>query len=41
MNGTYGLIAEQGFYCVLAAIVLIVVEVAIRTKNMKDKDGTE
>lgn len=41
MNGTYGLIAEQGFYCVLAAIVLIVVAVAIRTKNMKDKDGTE
>ncbi len=41
MNGTYGLIAEQGFYCVLAAIVLIVVAVAIHTINTKDKDGAE
>lgn len=41
MNGTYGLIAEQGFYCVLAAIVLIVVAIAIRTINTKDKDGAE
>lgn len=38
MNGTYGLIAEQGFYCVLAAIVLIVVAVAISVITYKDED---
>lgn len=41
MNGTYGIIADQAFYCILAVIAFVVVAIAIRTINTKDKDGAE
>lgn len=38
MNGTYGLIAEQGFYCVLAAAALVLIAVVISVFTYKDED---